>query len=112
MVTNTALDTKISGLFKKTGYDAKVSETEKKMLDHNHDKYIATREFIKLIADNFATRLKKANLATKSDIDDFVEKTDFDDKLKNLNKNVTSSKTKHAEVEGKLTDLTKKISQI
>ena len=38
------------------------------------------------ILDNFAARLKQANL---------VNKTDFDDKLKNLNKKITSSKTKH-----------------
>ena len=108
----TAFDTKINGLFKKTDYDTKVRETEKKILDHNHDKYIATREFIRLIADNFPSRLYIANLATKSDIDDFVEKTDFHDKLKNLIKIVTSNKKKHAEVEGKLTDVTKKIAQI
>ena len=32
--------------------------------------------------------------------------TDFDDKLKNLNKNVTSNKTKHVLVENELNELT------
>ena len=35
----------------------------------------------------------------------------FDDKLKNLNK-VTSNKTKHAEAEKKITDLTNKVAQL
>ena len=56
--------------------------------------------------DKFAVRLKQANLTTKSDIDHFVEKTDFYDKLKYLNKKITSNKTKHVEIEKKLTDLT------
>ena len=42
-------------------------------------------------------------------MNDFVEKKDFDDILKNLNKKVTSSKTKHMEAEKKLTDLTNKV---
>ena len=40
---------------------------EKKILDHDHDKYITTQEFNKLTADNFAARLVQANLATKAD---------------------------------------------
>ena len=52
-----------------------------------------------ITAENFAARLPQANLGTKSDIADFVKKTDFDDKLKNLNKKVTSNKTKHLLVE-------------
>ena len=47
-----------------------------------------------ITAENFPARLPQANLATKSDIVNFVDKTDFDDKLKNLNKKVTSNKTK------------------
>ena len=35
----------------------------------------------------------------------FVNKTDFDDKLKNLNKKVTSNKTKHLLVENDLKEL-------
>ena len=41
LVTTTVFNTKI-GLIKKTDYDAKISEIEKKTLDHNHDKYITS----------------------------------------------------------------------
>ena len=47
-----------------------------------------------LTADNFRARLAQANLAGKDDIANFVKTTDFDDKLRNLNKKVTSNKTK------------------
>ena len=46
-------------------------------------------------ADTLAARLAQASLATKADIGDFVKETDFDNKLNNLNKKVTSNKTKH-----------------
>ena len=62
-------------------------------------------------AENFAARLKQANIATKADFDDFVENTDFDNKLKDLNENLTSNKTKHVGAKQKLTDLTNKIVQ-
>ena len=45
--------------------------------------------------DTLAARLAQASLATKADIGDFVKETDFDNKLDNLNKKVTSNKTKH-----------------
>ena len=70
----------------KTDYDTKISKIEKKITDHNHDKYITIPEFNKLTVENFAARLAQANLANKSDIANFVKKTDFDTKLKNLNK--------------------------
>ena len=57
---------------------------EKKITYHFNDKYITTPEFNKLTA----------NLASKNDIANFIRKTDFNDKLKNLNKKVTSNKTK------------------
>ena len=44
----TAVENKIpdvSSLVKKTDYDTKISELEKKLTDHNHDKYITTPEF-------------------------------------------------------------------
>ena len=44
----TAVENKIpsvSNLVKKTGCDIKISELEKKLTDHNHDKYIITSEF-------------------------------------------------------------------
>ena len=53
-----------SSLVKKTDYNSKINEIEKKMTDNNHDKYITTSEFNNLIAENFAARLAQANLAT------------------------------------------------
>ena len=35
----------VSNLVKKTDYNTKISELEKKLTDHNHDKYITTPEF-------------------------------------------------------------------
>ena len=63
---------------KKADYDTKVNEIEKKFTDHNHDKYITTQEFNKLIAENFAVRLAQANVVTK---------TKFDNKVSSLKKN-------------------------
>ena len=37
-----------------------------------------------------------------------IKEINLDEELKNINKNFTSNKTKHAEAEKKLTDLTKK----
>ena len=47
-------------------------------------------------------RLKQENLECKNDITDFVEKTYSDENLMNINKKVTSIKTKDLEVEEKL----------
>ena len=94
--TLTAVENKIpnvSNLVKKTDYDTKVNEIEKKITDHKHDKYITTPEFNKLTAENFTARLAQANLVTK---------TDFDDKLINLNRKIISNKTKHLIVENEL----------
>ena len=71
---------------------------KKKQLDHDYAKYITTQESNTLSAENFTAILKQANLATKTHIADFVKETDFNNKLKNLNKNVTSNKTKHSVV--------------
>ena len=73
--------TDTSNLVKKA--DTKSSKIEKKIPDHNHDKYINTPEFNKLMAETFAERLAQGKLATKAEIDDFIQNTDFDDKLKN-----------------------------
>ena len=81
---------------KKTDYDTKISDIEKKIADHNHDKYITTQEFNKLTTENFNARLAHVNLITK---------TDFDAKLQSLLKNITSIKTKHPLVENKLKKL-------
>ena len=64
----------ISNLVKKTDHSTKSSETENKITDHDHDKYITTPEFHNLTAENFAARLKQANLASKSDIANFIKK--------------------------------------
>ena len=68
----TAVENKIpsvSSLVKKTDYDTKISELEKKLTDHNHDKYITTPDFNTLTADGFIARLAQANLITKADFD-------------------------------------------
>ena len=59
----TAIESKIpsvSNLAKKTDYETKISELEKKLTNHNHDKYITTPEFNKLTAENFSARLAQA----------------------------------------------------
>ena len=55
----------------------------------------------------FMTELKQTKLATKTNIGDFITKTYFDEKLKTINK-----KVKHLEAKEKLTDLSKKVSQV
>ena len=46
----TAVENKIPDVVKKTDYDTKTSELEKKVTDHNHYKYITTPEFNNLAA--------------------------------------------------------------
>ena len=71
------------------------------------------RDHNNLTVEIFIAKLEKLNLSTKADIADFWEKTDFDNKLKKLiNKKVISDKTKHAETEKRLTDLTNKVAKI
>ena len=86
----TAVENKIpdvSSLVKKTtDYNTKISEIEKKVSDHNYDKYITTPEFDNLAASVFNSRLARANLVTK---------TDLDINLQSLNKKINSNKTKH-----------------
>ena len=56
----TAVENKIpsvSSLVKKTDYDTKIPEIEKKLTDHDHDKYITTPEFNALAASVFNARL-------------------------------------------------------
>ena len=73
----------VSGLVKKTDYNTKISEIEKKITDHNHDKYITTPEFNKLATENFKARLAQANVVTK---------TDFDTKLQDISKRILQIK--------------------
>ena len=42
--------------------------------DHDHDKYITTQDFNKLISESFTARLKKANLGSKSYIANFIKR--------------------------------------
>ena len=58
-------------------YIHKISEIEKKIAVHNHDKYITTTEINKFLAEILAARLAQANLITK---------TYFHAKLISLNK--------------------------
>ena len=72
---------------KKTNYDTKISDIEKKITDHDHDKFITTSEFNKLTTENLIT------------------KTDFDAKLQSLSQRITSNKTKHLLFENELKKL-------
>ena len=82
-----------------------------KILDHDHGKYITTQEFNKLTSENFSVRLKEANLPTKNDIVHFIRKNYFDNEVTNIDKKVTSNKTRHVDVNKKLDDLAKEIKK-
>ena len=86
----------VRSLVKETDYNTKMTEIEKKLTDHNHDKYITTPEFNTLAADVFNARLKRANLVTK---------TDFDNSVSSLNGKVTINKTKNESIENELRKL-------
>ena len=45
----------VSSLVKKTYYDTKISEIEKKITDQNHDRYITTPEINNFSAEIFAS---------------------------------------------------------
>ena len=95
----TAVETKIpnlSNLVTNTDYNTKINEVEKKVINHNHDKYITTPELNKLTTKNFKGRLAQADLATK---------TAYDTKLQGISKRITSNKTKHLLVENELKKL-------
>ena len=86
----------VSRLVKKTHSKTKITEIEKKLSDHNHDKYITTPEFNTLAADLFNARLAQVNLITK---------TAFDAKLSSLYRKITTNKTKNLLVENELNKL-------
>ena len=86
----------INSLVKKTDYDVKITKLEKKLTDHNHDKYITTPEFNNIAANFFNARLAQANLLTK---------TDFSTKLSSLNRKITTNRTKHLLVENEFEKL-------
>ena len=49
--------TDTSNLVKTADYNTIISEFEKRILDHDHGKYITTQEFNKLTTEDFASRL-------------------------------------------------------
>ena len=84
----------ITSLVEKIDYNTTISE--KKLNDHNDDKYITTSQFDKFTKDFFDARLAQANSVTKAD---------FDTKLKSINQKINSNKTKHLLFENKLIKL-------
>ena len=70
----------------KTDYNTNITQIEKKLTDHNHDKYITTLEFNTLAADVFNEALARANL---------VKKADLDATLSSFNKKISVNKSKH-----------------
>ena len=74
LATNSALTaveikTPVISLVKKSDYEIQISEAEKKVSEHNQDKYITIPEFNNLAAEVFTARLAQ------------VTKTDFDNRL-------------------------------
>ena len=102
LVTKIALTTveneipDVSSLVKKTDYKTKITKIEKKLTDHNHDKYITTPEFNTLAEDVFHAILAQADLITR---------TDFDAKLWSLYRKLTKNKSKHFLVKNELNKL-------
>ena len=86
----------VSNLVKKADYDTKIAEIEKKLTDHNYDKYTTTSVFNNLAAGVFDARLKQANLVTK---------TNFDVKLNSQNQKISSNKSQHFLIENELKQL-------
>ena len=77
----------VSRLAKKK-HNTKITDIEKKLTDHNHDKY--TPEFNTLAANVFNARLAQTNLITK---------TDFDAKLSSLDSKIVANKLKNESTE-------------
>ena len=94
-------------------YNTEISEIETEITtDHDYHKYMTTQKFKKSTSEKFAARLTQVNLASKYllNIANFVKNKNFDAKIKNLNKNITSNKTKHVLVEHELNELSKNLS--
>ena len=83
----------VRSLVKKTDYGT-ISELEKKLNDHNGDKYITTPEFDTMAATVFNARLAQANLVTK--------KTDFDNRVSSLDSTISVNKSKNDSIENEL----------
>ena len=75
----------VSSLVKKTDYNAKNTEIENKLNNHNFDKYISTLYFNTLAKDAFNAILAQANLVTK---------TNFDNTVSSLDGKIAENKTK------------------
>ena len=60
----------ITSLVKKTDYNANINEVEKKLTDHNHDKYITSPEFNNEIYDPL-------NIMKNSDLNEKVDRYFF-----------------------------------
>ena len=60
-----------SKIVKNADYNTKVKEIEDE--SPNRDKYIITKEFNKITAENVTAKLKQTKSATKDDIADFVK---------------------------------------
>ena len=87
----------VSSLVKETDYNTKVSDIEKKITDHDHDKYITTLKFNTMAASTF-----NASLAAQTDL---IRKPEFDAKLKSISDRVALNKYKHFLVENELKKL-------
>ena len=50
---------------KKTDYNTKINDIEKKITVYDHDKYITAAEFNRLTSENFAARLAQIKFSKK-----------------------------------------------
>ena len=76
-----------------TDYNTKITEIEKKLTDHNHDKYITTPEFNTMATSVFSVRLAHAKLVTKKD---------FDNRVSSLDSKILVNKPKNDSIENEL----------
>ena len=53
----------VSNLVKRTDYNTKINKIEKKITDHNHEKYITTPEFNKLASKKFCCNTQTSRLS-------------------------------------------------
>ena len=89
----------VSSSVKKTEYNTKISVIEKKIIDHDHDKYITTPEFNTMTASTFNEKL-----AVQIDL---IRKPEFDAKLKSVSDRFSLNKSKHLLVKNELKKLEK-----
>ena len=70
---NAIQTTDTSDSIKKAHHNTKFVDIGKKILDHNHDKYVTTQEYKKLTTENFSERSKQTDLASKNNIAEFLK---------------------------------------